>query len=255
MDELITMFNRRYILLVVCLLPLITSGQEDNSSSPEALIGLSFAPNTDTRILPPSNYGSDSYKSLPFYGFSIGGFVRLPLSDKFCLQTGLTFIDLGYRAKTTLKPLNFPDIFGSTVPTTTNDPKEIETSGGNLLLSIPMCPAYYFGKGKWKYTLSIGPTLELWMYNYGKSIILYENGEKETSRRSYNYLDEAKIEDILDMGLAISFGFETSILGDYLLHIVPEWRMYSLVHFKEIAPSFRSYYISSGVKVVFSRST
>jgi len=223
-----------------------------DSSTLRSSLVIYISANSDTRTL-PSWLNRNHFRFYPFYGFSLGAFARTPFSDNFSLQTGLSIISLGYRAVWWPQP--FPSQYTTSMSIPLNVPvQKVTIQSHDFLTSIPISASYHYGKKNWKHTLSLGTSLDLWMIRQGKSVTLNENGEKETTTINFNYLENSQFGNFFNLGFFLSLSFETLTKKGYILHLIPELKVYSLIHFDDNDFGNPSYPISLGIKLAISKS-
>lgn len=191
-------------------------------------IGFNFSPDICYRTLTTSdtaaiiNYIVDHRNAyeVPKLGYTTGISIRLDLTNRISLESGINFSNKGYHYKWT-------DLyFGAQVDPrygfnvdSTNAIVRAKFCYRDFYIDVPLNAIYYFGRKRMHFNLGIGLTTNVFIGEYVVSTLEQANGKKERYRSS-RYDDLARI----NLSPTIFFGATYNINDRIQLGIEPGLR-------------------------------
>ncbi|MGB3948391.1 MAG: outer membrane beta-barrel protein [Bacteroidia bacterium] len=234
--------------IVVLLFSIALFGQSDTIKSKKLLIGLTASPDICYRTL-KNNDGSatssmviDSRNSyeIPKLGYSTGFSICYSVSNHVGFETGLQYSNKGE------KFVNSNLTFGDAIDprrgfTYTNGsaPTKIKLIYNYNYIDVPLRTIFTFGNRKTQFISSIGVTTNIFINYTQKSIIIFENGDKERNTQNQQYTFNP-----INFSPTVSLGVDYRFTEKINLRIEPTFR-YGLI--KIIDTPVTSYLWSGGL--------
>jgi hypothetical protein len=240
---------KKQATIVGLLFSIVLFGQSDTTKSKKLLIGLTASPDMCYRTL-ENNDGSatssmviDSRNSyeIPKLGYSTGLSICYNVSSHIGFETGLQYSNKGE------KLINSNLTYGDMI-----DPRrgfythgatatKVKIMYNHNYLDIPLRAIFTFGSKKVKFISSVGVTTNILISATQKSIITFENGDKErnTQKQQYNF-------NPVNVSPTISFGMDYGFSKKINLRVEPTFR-YGLL--KIIDAPITAYLWSAGLNL------
>lgn len=179
-----------FIILLICTLTALSqdSTNTTSSSTKKLYLGVSFSPDIAYRKTSSNYYFSEE---VPKIGYTTGLNVRLTITKKFSLESGLLLSNKGY--KNNFSGLTFGDMIdprrGFIYPTQSNTPSEVEYTYNYYYLDIPLKAVFTFGQRKFHFFTAAGITSNILIKATETSKITYQNGnsDKDSQVAPFNY--------------------------------------------------------------------
>ena len=206
-----------FLLTMLFTSALLWSGEADSIRLGKIKIGIVFSPDYCYRFL---NYRSSekwiqdlrNEEEVATFGYTTGLGIKIELSNKILLETGVYYSIMGEQTKTT-------ELFW--VNSSPDFPAKSKTQYQFKYINIPLKLHYVFGSKKVSYFVSAGFSINIFTEKKTKVILEFKNGHK-TSDNSVVDLGYLKF----NLATVIGFGIKYDVTKKISISIEPVYRQF-----------------------------
>jgi hypothetical protein len=188
---------KKTLVLLVLLLPLLSSAQDSLAKKSKFSFGINFSPNYSSNILvydkewlPNVNVIQENEK--PAFGFNTGLSARYRIFNKLELELGLQYA----RQTRSFKAVTLTDMNGQSLG-------KVNFQNRFDYLEIPVRANYFLFTKKFFMYVSAGASFNVFLMDQTKNWLTYNSGDKEviTGPTGYQYINKSTISLIGGFGV------------------------------------------------------